>query len=138
MRTKLVELQDHIAAYLAKDDGEIDPAGGGLPRGRGTGGIERASAPVSLEWHNVFSVGCLGNMAMRCAACGNRAPDAPGPAQLPDPDGIQDAWREHWDREESTPRYTYSPSTTCNGCWGWLVDTDTNTMVWQGVGTVRG
>ena len=23
---KLVELQDHIAAYLAKDDGELDPA----------------------------------------------------------------------------------------------------------------
>ena len=22
--------------------------------------------------------------------------------------------------------------TTCNGCWGWLVDEDTNTMVWQG------
>ena len=71
-------------------------------------------------------------MAMRCAACGNRAPDAPGSAQLPDPDGIRDNWREHWDREESTPRYTYSPSTTCNGCWDWLIDTDTNTMVWKG------
>ena len=23
---KLVELQDHIAAYLARDDGELDPA----------------------------------------------------------------------------------------------------------------
>ena len=86
------------------------------------GGADRCRRPTGLNL----------TMAMRCAACGNRAPDAPGPAQLPDPDGIRDDWREHWDREESTPRYTYSPSTTCNGCWGWLVDTDTNAMVWQG------
>ena len=57
----------------------------------------------------------------------------PGLPRRPDPDGIRDSWQEHWDpRGRTTARYTYTPSTTCNGCWGWLVDEDTNTMVWQG------
>ena len=35
---KLLELQDHIAAYLAQDDGELDPGCGGLPGGGANGG----------------------------------------------------------------------------------------------------
>ena len=71
-------------------------------------------------------------MTLRCADCGKRAPNVPLAGQLPDPDGIRDSWQEHWTREVGLPHYTYTPSTTCNGCTGTLVDDD-GAVVVQGL-----
>ena len=71
-------------------------------------------------------------MTLRCADCGKRAPNTPLAGQLPDPDGIRDNWQELWTREVGLPHYTYTPSTTCNGCTGTLVDDD-GTVVVQGL-----
>ena len=70
-------------------------------------------------------------MTLRCADCGKRAPNAVSAGQLPDPDGIRDNWQEII-VVAGHHHYTYTPSTTCNGCTGTLVDDD-GTVVVQGL-----